>query len=158
MAGVTIHQMDETLDGGAIVAQEAVPLIEGEPGDALERRCTETGGRLLAQSVRALAAGTARPTPQGAGASYEPWPQAADFAVPADRSARWAFNFVRGTTYWGEAHTLVVEGTRYHVREALAYDDEATLDAPLWREGLRLRVRCAPGVLEVLADPLPGTG
>ncbi|HEV2236168.1 MAG TPA: formyltransferase family protein, partial [Ktedonobacterales bacterium] len=47
-AGVTIHQMDATLDGGAIVAREPVALYDGEAGDALERRCAETGGRLLA--------------------------------------------------------------------------------------------------------------
>jgi methionyl-tRNA formyltransferase len=154
IAGVTIHRMDETLDGGAVVTQEAVPLIEGEAGDALERRCAETGGRLLAQSVRALVAGTARPTPQGESGSYEPWPQAADFAVPLDRSARWAFNFIRGTAYWGEAHTLTAAGVRYHIREALGYDERATLDEPAAWDGARLRVRCAPGVLEVLADPL----
>jgi hypothetical protein len=75
--------------------------------------------------------------------------------VPVDRPARWAFNFIRGTTYWGEAHTLTVAGTHYHVRQALAYDERAQLDAPAVREGARLRVRCAPGVLEVLADPVP---
>jgi methionyl-tRNA formyltransferase len=153
-AGVTIHQMDATLDAGAIVAQAPVPLRDGEPGDALERRCAETGGRLLAQSVRALVAGTARPAPQGAGGSYEPWPQAPDFAVPLDRSARRAFNFIRGTAHWGEPHTLAVDGARYHIREALAYDMSATLEAPVVRHGARLRVRCAPGVLDVLADPL----
>jgi methionyl-tRNA formyltransferase len=153
-ACVTIHQMDDTLDGGAIVAQEPVPLIEGEAGDALERRCAVAGGRLLAASVRALAAGTARAMPQGAGSGYEPWPQAADFALPLDRPARWAFNFIRGTAYWGEAHTLAVAGARYHVRAALGYDEGATLAAPLVRAGARLRVRCAPGVLDVLAEPL----
>jgi methionyl-tRNA formyltransferase len=162
--GVTIHRMDDTLDGGAIVAQEPVPLIEGEAGDALERRCAVAGGRLLAASVRALALGAAQPVPQGAGGGYEPRPQAADFAIPLDRPARWAFNFIRGTAYWGEAHTLAVEGARHHIRAALGYDEHATLEAPLVREGARLRVRCAPGVLDVLADPLsdsppfPGEG
>jgi methionyl-tRNA formyltransferase len=157
-AGVTIHQMDASLDGGAIVAQTPVPLYDGEPGDALEQRCAEAGGRLLAHGVRALVAGTAHPTPQGTDGSYEPWPRAADFVVPVDRSARWAFNFIRGTTYWGEPHTLAVGGTRYSIREALAYDLRTRLDAPVRREGARLRVRCAPGVLDVLAEPVPAEG
>ena len=38
VTGVTVHLVDETLDGGPIVAQESVPIVAGEDRAALARR------------------------------------------------------------------------------------------------------------------------
>jgi methionyl-tRNA formyltransferase len=73
--GVTIHLMDERLDTGDILAQRAFAVPPGITPDALEQQCAVLGGPLLAQAVRALAAGTAVRTPQDpARASYYSWP------------------------------------------------------------------------------------
>jgi methionyl-tRNA formyltransferase len=63
-AGVTVHLMDAALDSGDILAQTEIPLEDGLTGAEIERRCASEGGRLLAESVIALARGTAHPTPQ----------------------------------------------------------------------------------------------
>jgi methionyl-tRNA formyltransferase len=153
-AGVTVHEMDERLDGGAILAQEALDLPDGIDGAALERRCADAGGRLLARTVRALAEGRAERRPQDPDAGgYEPWPAPADFVVTPDRPARWAFNFIRGAAYWGGPPELRIGAERFAVAEALGYAPEATLGAPYRRAGAEIWVQYTPGVLHALLAP-----
>lgn len=154
--GVTVHRMDATLDGGEILAQEPIAVPDGIAGDVLEDRCAEIGGRLLARVLRDLAAGTVRPCLAGSGAgSYEPMPGPDDFNVTPDRSARWAFNFIRGAAYWGGPIAIVVAGRRFAVAEALDYiPGAASGEADRWEEpyrvdGRELWLRCAPGILRV---------
>ncbi len=59
--GVTIMQMDEGLDTGAILLQEAVPIGADDTAQTLHDRLAALGGRLV---VQALAAPRA-PRPQG---------------------------------------------------------------------------------------------
>ncbi len=73
--GVTIHLMDEHLDTGDILLQEAFEIPEGITAAALEQHCAVLGGPLLARAVRALAAGTAARVKQDESrASYYSWP------------------------------------------------------------------------------------
>lgn len=73
--GVTIHLMDEQLDSGDILLQQAFEIPPGITASALEQQCAVLGGPLLARAVRALAAGTATRTRQDpAQASYYSWP------------------------------------------------------------------------------------
>ena len=74
--GVTIHLMDEGLDSGDILLQEAFEIPQGITAAALEQQCAVLGGPLLARAARALAAGTAVWTPQDpTRASYYSWPE-----------------------------------------------------------------------------------
>jgi len=57
VTGVTVHLVDEEMDHGPIVAQEAVPIVEGEDRDHLETRIHQTEHRLYAPAVRALVEG-----------------------------------------------------------------------------------------------------
>jgi phosphoribosylaminoimidazolecarboxamide formyltransferase/IMP cyclohydrolase len=57
VTGVTVHLVDETLDGGPIVAQEAVPVVAGESREALAARIHAVEHRLLPRAVALLAAG-----------------------------------------------------------------------------------------------------
>jgi methionyl-tRNA formyltransferase len=149
-AGVTVHLMDEALDTGPIALQREIALADGLTGSELEDRCATVGGGLLAEAVRGLSSGQFRPQPQTSGdGSYEPWPQPSDFVITPERSARWAFNFVRGAAYWGGPLVLDCEGARFTVREALGYDPEQRLDTPWERHGAEVRIRCTPGVLHI---------
>jgi methionyl-tRNA formyltransferase len=152
-AGVTVHLMDATLDGGDILAQEPVPIPDGISGDELERRCAEVGGRLLVASVRALASGRAERElqPTGAG-SYEPAPTPADYLVTSDRPARWAFNFIRGAAHWGGPSVVEVAGRRFAVRAALDYTPVGALEATYRVDGHTLWLQCAPGILRVALE------
>jgi len=57
ITGVTVHFVDEELDHGPIVAQEAVPVLPGDDWDSLEARIHEAEHRIYPQALRALVEG-----------------------------------------------------------------------------------------------------
>ena len=57
LTGVTIHFVDASLDGGPIIAQAAVPVLDGDDAPALHARIQREEHRLLPIAVRCLAAG-----------------------------------------------------------------------------------------------------
>jgi len=57
LSGVTIHFVDASLDGGPIIAQAAVPVLDGDDAPALHARIQREEHRLLPIVVRCLAAG-----------------------------------------------------------------------------------------------------
>ena len=57
LAGVTIHFVDTTLDGGPIIAQAAVPVLDDDDPAALQARIQREEHRLLPDVVRRLARG-----------------------------------------------------------------------------------------------------
>jgi len=57
VTGATIHFVDASLDGGPIIAQEAVPILDSDDGHAVQERIQRVEHRLLPQVVRSLAAG-----------------------------------------------------------------------------------------------------
>jgi len=66
--GVTVHEVTDRADAGAILAQESFPLPRGFPVDALNRMNADRGAQLLGQVLADLAQGktTARPQDEGA--------------------------------------------------------------------------------------------
>ncbi len=57
VSGATVHIVDATLDGGPIVAQEAVPIVAGDDGQSLHARIQAVEHRLLPRVVGLMLAG-----------------------------------------------------------------------------------------------------
>jgi phosphoribosylglycinamide formyltransferase-1 len=57
VTGVTVHLVDEEVDHGPIVAQEALQVFPDDDWDSLEARVHEVEHRLLPEAVRALVEG-----------------------------------------------------------------------------------------------------
>jgi phosphoribosylglycinamide formyltransferase-1 len=57
VTGMTIHFVDSSLDGGPIIAQEPVPIFEGDDVAALQARIQKREHQMLPEVVRDLAAG-----------------------------------------------------------------------------------------------------
>ena len=57
VTGVTVHLVDEQVDHGPVVLQEAIEVREDDSWDSLEARVHEVEHRLLPAAVRALADG-----------------------------------------------------------------------------------------------------
>ena len=64
--GVTIMQMDEGLDTGAILTQKAVPIDSDETGGSLFDKLAGTGAELLVETLKSLEEGRIEPQPQPA--------------------------------------------------------------------------------------------
>ncbi len=60
VTGATVHLVDATLDGGPIVAQEAVPILAGDDEASLHERIKAVEHRLLPRAVALLLAGAGR--------------------------------------------------------------------------------------------------
>ena len=85
VTGCTVHLVDETLDGGPIVAQEAVPVLPGEDEAALHARIRATEHRLLPHAVALVLAGAIAVAPDGRHVLADL--ERADSAVPVPRRA-----------------------------------------------------------------------
>ena len=55
--GCTVHWVNETIDGGAVIRQAAVPVHPGDTAESLHARIQEAEHRLLPEVVRDLATG-----------------------------------------------------------------------------------------------------
>ena len=52
VSGCTVHFVDETLDGGPIILQRTVPVIEGDTVDSLSERILEQEHQLYPEAVK----------------------------------------------------------------------------------------------------------
>ncbi|MDP9469395.1 MAG: hypothetical protein M3Q71_01830 [Chloroflexota bacterium] len=148
--GATIHQMDARFDTGPILAQQAMDVPSGVRAPDLELQLARLGAGLLVPALHALASDRASPLPQNdALATRAPLPKAADYVVPTNLPARWAYNFVRGVAPLGGPLLLHVlsSGESFSVRDATTCADEGTLDRPVVRMGTDLLVRFRPGTV-----------
>ncbi len=69
--GITIMQMDQGLDTGAMVLSRAIPIDAGTTAEALHDQLSELGARLIVEALAGLAEGKIQPTPQpDEGATY----------------------------------------------------------------------------------------
>ena len=64
VTGVTIMQMEEGLDTGPILMQQAVPIAPGTTATGLSAELAVLGGRLILKALYGIADGTLEPRPQ----------------------------------------------------------------------------------------------
>jgi phosphoribosylglycinamide formyltransferase-1 len=60
VSGATVHLVDEHLDAGPIVVQEAVPVLDTDDADALAHRILEVEHKIYPRAVRILLSGRCR--------------------------------------------------------------------------------------------------
>lgn len=65
VTGVTVHFANEDYDKGPIIAQRAVPVLEGDTLEALETRIHQEEYRIYPEVLRLLAEGRVRVGPDG---------------------------------------------------------------------------------------------
>lgn len=113
--GITIMYMAAALDAGDIIAQEKTAIGPDETAPELFCRLAGLGGRLLAETVDRIAAGTASRTPQDESqATLAPMLSKELSPLDFDRSAQQLHDQVRGLLDWPCA-TAVLGGVRCKV-------------------------------------------
>ncbi len=85
VTGVTVHLVDATLDGGPIVAQEAVPVLTDDDEASVRERLHAVEHRLLPAAVANLLAGALSVRPDARRAHLDP--TIADSRLPVPRRA-----------------------------------------------------------------------
>ena len=125
--GITTMLMDEGMDTGAMLLQEAIPITHDDTTDTLVPRLAELGGRLLVETISRLKMGTLSPRPQdGSQATLAPLLKkedgVIDWALPATTLA----NRVRGLSPWPGAYTTVAGDDRWIIWRARALPGPVT--------------------------------
>ena len=147
---MTAHKMTAQLDAGPIIATRRMRTPDGLSAIEINTLLA----RLLCETLRPVLPAYPHDTPltpqDPARASYQSYPQTADFTLDTDWSARRAFNFMRATECYGVPYPCVVRGRRRALRHALAYSkhNDAAL---LPRRKDVLRVNFTPGTLVATA-------
>lgn len=124
--GVTIHQMDEVMDTGDILAQASIEVPDGVGYAQLESQCAVLGGALLAETTWKLYQGDVVRIPQDeAKSSYFPFPGDDAFIVRAvEWSAQRIYNFICGVADWGGPVTIQVDDQYIPVKNGISYSHE----------------------------------
>ena len=119
--------MDEGMDTGAMLLQEAIPITPDDTAGTLSPRLAELGGRLLVETIARLKSGTLVPRPQDSSqATLAPLLKKEDGAIDWALSATALANRVRGLSPWPGAYTTVAGGDRWMICRALALPGPVT--------------------------------
>ena len=147
--GITIMQMDEGLDTGAMLAKEAVPIGPKTTAQQLHDRLAALGARLLVDTLDAVAQGRIAPTPQpAAGATYAKKLKREEGALDWRRPARALERAVRAFDPWPGAW---FEHRADRIRVLAAELANAKADAaPGTVLDDRLAIACGTGALRPL--------
>jgi methionyl-tRNA formyltransferase len=126
-SGITTMQMDEGMDTGAMLLQEAIPITSDDTAGSLSERLAQLGGRLLVETIARLKAGTLVPRPQDASqATMAPLLKKEDGVIDWTLPAAVLVNRVRGLSPWPGAYTTIVGGDRWTIWRALALPGPVT--------------------------------
>jgi len=150
--GVTLMQMDEGMDTGAILASVSTPIAANDDSATLSERLSKMGAELLRAELPRYVAGELNPTPQdGAVATMAPLLHKEHGRIDWNKPARAVHDQIRGMNPWPGAHTVLGE-RRIKVHRAIAstLDPEgATPGQVIALDPDGILVACAEGTLEI---------
>lgn len=106
--GITIMYMAEKLDAGDIISQMSIPIEETDDTGLLHEKLSETGAKLLSETIPAIIEGTASRTPQDESkATFAPNIRRSDEKMDWTRPGEELYNQVRGLHPWPVAYTTL---------------------------------------------------
>ena len=127
--GVTIMQMDEGLDTGAMLLQGKTPIEANERTPELTARLAELGASLLIETIARLERGTLRPIPQNeTQATYAPILKREDGQIDWTMSATTIRNRMRGFTPFPGCYSFV-QGLKLEITNCAAEDCAQSVQA-----------------------------
>jgi methionyl-tRNA formyltransferase len=153
--GITIMQMDEGLDTGPILLQQAMPIAPKTNSGELSERLAALGSRLMAEALDGVARGTLTARPQPAdGVTYAAKLRREEARLDWRLSAAALERQVRAFDPWPGAY-FCGRGERLRVLAADA-DPQSAAAAPGTVLDERLSVACGEGVLRPIRVQRPG--
>ena len=119
--GVTVFQLNERWDAGAILGQRATDISDAETAEELHDRLAQLGAELIVATLAAIEAGTATPVEQDATQSTRaPKLSKADGTVDWSQPARLVVRRIHGLWSWPAAACTFVSRNGKHERVLLA--------------------------------------
>jgi len=158
--GITIMQMEEGLDTGPILLQEAVPIRPGTTAGGLSAELAVLGARLIVAALDGVAGGTLVPRPQPReGVTYAHKIGREDGRLDWRRPAATLERQVRALDPWPgaffEGPGFRAAGERIRILSAVALP-RCSMSAPGTVLDEQLSIACGEGVLRPLRLQRPG--
>ncbi len=158
VTGITIMQMDAGLDTGPMLACAETPIAATDTGASLHDRLSESGGRLLVETLARLARGDVVPLPQDATqATYAAKLKKNEALLDWQADAALLARRVRAFNPWPVARTIL-DDQMLRIWQAQA-EDPGTRGVPgtvLTADSDGVRVQCGAGVLRITLLQLEG--
>jgi methionyl-tRNA formyltransferase len=154
--GVTIFQMEPSLDTGPIIASRSVPIAERSTAASLHDELAEVAAGMVVAAVDELAAGRARPVPQPEGGiTYAAKIEKAEGGLDWTRPAALLERQLRALNPWPGCWTELGDQTlRVLAGRALRGTGNHHVPGEVLDE--RLTVACGEGRLELTLVQRPG--
>jgi len=150
--GVTLMQVDEGMDSGAILATVSTPITPEDDAATLSDRLSKMGAELLREQLARYVAGELTPQPQDEGAvTMAPLLKKEHGRIDWNTSAQAVHNQIRGMNPWPGAHTVLGD-RRIKVHRAVASTLDPEGAAPgevIALDPEAILVACAKGTLEI---------
>ncbi len=157
--GVSLMQLEQTLDTGPVYATEETPIGPGDTAGDLHDRLAELGASLLAEQLDDIVAGRLQPVPQpAAGATYAGRIDKADAVIDWQQDARRIARMVRAYHPRPVAETTIT-GKRLRIWRAEPITASSTSAIPgeiVSADADDLIVQTGMGCLRVLELQLAG--
>jgi methionyl-tRNA formyltransferase len=150
--GVTLMQVDEGMDSGAILATVSTPITPDDDAATLSDRLSKLGAELLREQLARYVAGELTPQPQDEGAvTMAPLLKKEHGRIDWNASAQAVHNQIRGMNPWPGAHTVLGD-RRIKVHRAVASTLDPEGAAPgevIALDPEAILVACTEGTLEI---------
>jgi methionyl-tRNA formyltransferase len=158
VTGITIMQMDEGLDTGPMLLEQAEPIRADDTTATLHDRLAALGARLVVEALRDAGAGRLAPRPQPAeGATYAHKVEKAESAVDWRQPAAVIERRLRAFDPFPGMHFALGDASVKLWRGALAVAAPAVPGTVLEAAGDRIVVACGEeGALQLLELQAPG--
>ena len=157
--GVTIMQMDEGLDTGAMLTLAEIPIGADDNAATLHDRLADLGGHLLVDTLAQLVRGAIAPQAQdNARATYAAKLKKEEARLDWNAHAELLARRVRAFNPWPVAHTTL-DGQTLRLWHAQAESGTPAGQPPgtvLTADADGVRVQCATGVLRITRLQLEG--
>jgi len=147
--GITIMQMVEKMDAGAILLQKAIPIEPFDTAGSLSQKLSELGGELLIEAIKLLKAGKIEPKPQDESqASFAPLLKKDDGKIDWQKSAEQIWRQIRAFNPWPGA--FIGEGkSQIKIWEAEPGQAQAEPGQILEAHRRWIEVACGKGSLRI---------
>jgi len=148
--GVTIMQMDEGMDTGAILMQEGLPIGPGDTTGTLTEKLSALGAKLITKALPLVQSGLLKPIIQdGSKATLAPLLKKEDGLIDWTLPAADIHNRVRGFSPWPGAYTFL-GGGMIKILETEALPGEGEPSRPYQGPDNTLEVGTGKGRLRIV--------
>lgn len=156
--GATLHYMTEKPDNGAVVAQQAIPILPNDTALEVFQKVTVAAEITLNACLPALLAGTAKPVPQDLSqGAYFGGRKPEDGIIDWSQDARSIHNLVRAVAPPYPGATTQLLGKPMRILQTLVSTRTVTNETPAFyvEEGTAYAI-CGQGELRIIRFELDG--